>query len=57
VQKFVTRHEAVLPEFLEGSRLASGGTRKIRAQYNLIYRGDMPKSDRSVRSPGLGLRT
>jgi phosphoenolpyruvate---glycerone phosphotransferase subunit DhaK len=46
VKKFVNDPKQFVPEFLEGITLASGGTLKYEPKYNLIYRADMPKSDR-----------
>jgi len=46
VKKFVNDPQQFVPEFLEGITLASGGTLKYEPKYNLIYRADMPKSDR-----------
>ena len=46
MKKFVNDPKQFVPEFLEGITLASGGTLKYEPKYNLIYRADMPKSDR-----------
>ena len=46
MKKFVNDPKQFVPEFLEGIALASDGTLKYEPKYNLIYRADMPKSDR-----------
>jgi phosphoenolpyruvate---glycerone phosphotransferase subunit DhaK len=46
VRKFLNEPKQFVPEFLEGVMLASDGTLKYEPKYNLIYRADMPKSDR-----------
>ena len=46
MKKFVNDPKEFVPEFLEGIALASDGTLKYEPKYKLIYRADMPKSDR-----------
>lgn len=46
MKKFVNDPKQFVPEFLEGIMLASDGALKYEPKYNLIYRADMPKSDR-----------
>ena len=46
MKKFVNDPKQFVAEFLEGVALASDGALKYEPKYNLIYRADMPKSDR-----------
>lgn len=46
MRKFLNDPKNFVREFLEGVALASDGKLKFEPKYNLIYRADMPKSDR-----------
>ena len=45
MKKFVNDPKQFVPEFLE-DRARERRLAQVRAKYNLIYRADMPKSDR-----------
>ncbi len=46
MKRFINDPRQFVPEMLEGIYLAGNGRLKYEAKYNLIYRSDMPRSDK-----------